>query len=98
MALKKKKKAFCSTEDKQHEQHTAYRFFMVTIPTALAGPYLRYPWSLILGDLFFLIQLQLQYMEVLGLGVESELQLLAYTTATATPDPSYICNLFCSLW
>ena len=28
-------------------------------------------------------------MEVPGLGVESELQLLAYTTATATPDPSH---------
>ena len=26
-------------------------------------------------------------MEVLRLGVESELQLLAYTTGTATPDP-----------
>ena len=32
-------------------------------------------------------------MEVLRLGVESELQLPAYTTATATPDPSYICDL-----
>ena len=34
-----------------------------------------------------------QHMEVPRLGVESELQLLAYTTATATPDPSHICNL-----
>ena len=25
--------------------------------------------------------------------VELELQLLAYTTATATPDPSWVCNL-----
>ena len=32
-------------------------------------------------------------MDVPRLGVESELQLLAYTTATATPDPSYVCNL-----
>ena len=32
-------------------------------------------------------------MEVPRLGVESELQLPAYTTATATPDPSRICNL-----
>ena len=31
-------------------------------------------------------------MEVSGLGVESELQLPAYTTATAMPDPSYICD------
>ena len=32
-------------------------------------------------------------MEVPRLGVESELQLLAYTTTTATPDPSCVCNL-----
>ena len=32
-------------------------------------------------------------MEVPRLGVESELHLLAYTTATATPDLSHICNL-----
>ena len=37
-------------------------------------------------------------MEVSGLGVESELQLLAYTTATATPDPSHICDVCHSLW
>ena len=32
-------------------------------------------------------------MEVPRLGVESELQLLAYTTATATWDPSRVCDL-----
>ena len=32
-------------------------------------------------------------MEVLRLGVKSELQLLAYTTVTATQDPSHICDL-----
>ena len=32
-------------------------------------------------------------MEVLRLGAESELQLLAYTTATATLDLSHIYNL-----
>ena len=32
------------------------------------------------------------------LGVESELQLLAYTTATATQDPSCVCNPHHSLW
>ena len=32
-------------------------------------------------------------MEVPRLGVKSELQLPAYTTATATPDLSHICNL-----
>ena len=36
-------------------------------------------------------------MEVLGLGIKLELQLLAYTTATAMPDPSRICDLEHSL-
>ena len=35
----------------------------------------------------------LWHMEVLRLGVELELQLLVYTTATATPDPSLVCDL-----
>ena len=35
-------------------------------------------------------------MEVLRLGVESELQLLSHATATATRDPSLICDLHCS--
>ena len=34
-----------------------------------------------------------QHMEVLRLGVELELHLPAYATATATQDPSHICNL-----
>ena len=38
-----------------------------------------------------------QNMEVPKLGVDSELQLLAFTTATAMPDPSHICDLHCSL-
>ena len=32
-------------------------------------------------------------MKVPRLGVKSELQLQAYTTATATQDPSHICDL-----
>ena len=32
------------------------------------------------------------------LGVKLELQLLAYTIATATQDPSHICDLHHSLW
>ena len=35
----------------------------------------------------------LWHMEVPRLGVEWELQLPAYPTATATWDPSHICNL-----
>ena len=34
------------------------------------------------------------HMEVSRLGVELELQLPAYTTATATQDPSHICKLY----
>ena len=34
-----------------------------------------------------------RHMEVPRLGVKSELQLLAYATATATPDPSLVCDL-----
>ena len=37
-------------------------------------------------------------MEVLRLGVESELQLLAYTIATAVPDLIHVCDLHHSLW
>ena len=33
-------------------------------------------------------------MEVARLGVKSELQLLAYTPATATRNPSRVCNLY----
>ena len=37
-------------------------------------------------------------MEAPRLGVESELQLPAYTTATATSDPSRICDPYHSSW
>ena len=37
-------------------------------------------------------------MEVPRLGVELEIQLPAYTTATATPDPSGVCELHQSSW
>ena len=46
----------------------------------------------------FLVGLHLWHMEVPGLGVELERQLLAYTTATATPDPNCIGDLYHSLW
>ena len=39
-----------------------------------------------------------RHMEVPGLGVELELQLPAYTTATATLDPSCVFNLHHSSW
>ena len=38
------------------------------------------------------------HMEVPRLGVERELQLPAYARATATPEPSHICDLQHSSW
>ena len=40
----------------------------------------------------------LWHMKVPRLGIKSELPLPAYTTAVATPDPSCIWDLHCSLW
>ena len=47
---------------------------------------------------FFFVGPHLRHMEVPRLGVESELQSPVYTTATAIPDPSCICNLHHNLW
>ena len=47
---------------------------------------------------FCLLGLHWRHMEVPRLGVKLELQLPAYTTATAMPDPSHICNLHRSSW
>ena len=38
------------------------------------------------------------HMEVPRLGVQLELLLLAYTTATAAPDSSHVCELHHSSW
>ena len=43
---------------------------------------------------FFLLGLHPWHMEGSRLGVQSELYLLAYTTATAMPDLSRICDLY----
>ena len=43
--------------------------------------------------LFIFSELHLQHLEVPRLGVEWELQLPGYTTATAMPDSSCICDL-----
>lgn len=45
----------------------------------------------------FILWPHLQHAEVPGLRIEPELQLLACTTAIATPDPRYICDLCHSL-
>ena len=41
---------------------------------------------------------RLQHMGVPRLGVKSDLQLLAYSTATETRDPNYVCDLHHSSW
>ena len=46
----------------------------------------------------FFLGLHPRHMEVPRLGVESELQLLAYTTATATPEPGLVSDLHHSSW
>ena len=47
---------------------------------------------------YFFLGLHQWHREVPRLGVESELQPLAFTTATAMPDSSCICNLHHSSW
>ena len=47
---------------------------------------------------FLFLGLYPRHMEVPRLGVKLELQLLAYTTATATPDLSHICDPYHSSW
>jgi len=59
--------------------------------------YYEASWLLRLLTFFFFFFIG-RHMEVPRLGVESELQLLAYTTATATPGPSHICDLHYSSW
>ena len=52
-----------------------------------------HPQGYLLFFFSFFLGPHLQHMEIPRLGVESELQLPAYTTATATPDPSHVCDL-----
>ena len=52
----------------------------------------------ILIYIFFFLRPHLWPMEVPRPGVKSEMQLPAYTTATATQDPSRICDLDHSSW
>ena len=52
---------------------------------------------MILATHFFFLRPHLWHMEVPRLGVKLELQMQAYATASATPDPSCICDLHHSL-
>ena len=57
-------------------------------------------WIFFFYSIFFLCILGpcLWHLDVPRLGVKSKLQLLAWTTATATLDPSHVCNLHHSSW
>jgi len=48
--------------------------------------------------LFCFLGPHLWHMEVARIGVKSELELPAYTTATAMPDLSCVCDLHHSSW
>ena len=48
--------------------------------------------------LFSFLGMHPWHMEVCRLGIELELQLPAYTRATATRDPSRVCDLYHSSW
>ena len=52
----------------------------------------------VLFFVFVFLGLYLQHMEVPRLGVELELHFLAYATATAKQNLSYICDLYHSSW
>ena len=59
-------------------------FFLVLFPLSVC---LLFPFSVLSCFVLFL-GLHPWHMQIPRLGVELELQMLAYTTATATPDPS----------
>ena len=60
--------------------------------------YKRFGLLIIVLLFIFLFRAVPAHMEIPRRGVESELQLMAYTTATATPDPSCLCDLRRSSW
>ena len=62
----------------------------------LSGSFLGEVRVLDLEVFFCFLRPQVRHMEVPRLGVALELQLPAYSTATATPDPSRVCDILCS--
>ena len=66
-----------------------YRF----ICAILQSPYVSDIWYLCFFFFFVFLGLHSRHMEGPRLGVESDLQPPAYTTATATPDSSHVCDL-----
>ena len=72
--------------------HTPVLFRVALSPIPM-GMTVQVSGEFLLFFFFAFSGLPLRHMEVPRLGVESELQLLAYTTATATWDPSHVCDL-----
>ena len=71
--------------------------FLISSLLMTPVPLLQLSLSLFFFFFFVFLRTYPWHMKVLRLGVKSDLQLLAYTTATATPDPSHICDLCRSL-
>ena len=71
-----------------------YHFYLPPLPSYSSG---LFPFSLFFFFFFVFFWPHVWHMEVPRLAVELELRLLAYTTATATPNPSRICELHGSL-
>ena len=70
-------------------------------PESLGSLALLLPLTLAVRFFFFFfgfLGLHMWHMEDPRLGVKLELQLLPYTTATAMPDLSHICDLHNSSW
>ena len=92
----------------QVSQNTAFNSFVFIPQSRIAGSYNNYIFNFFeepppclpqwLHHFTFLPARHLWHMEVPRLQVKSELQLLAYATATATRDPSCVCNLHHSSW
>ena len=69
--------------------------FMILASNSIFPPYL---FIYLFIYLFGFLGPHLKHMEFPRTGVKLGLQLLAYTTATAMPDPSCICDLYHSSW
>ena len=82
------------------EKGVLIKCFLLVAPSELEMAKMR---SWLLSYLFFITiffffrAVPIAY-EIPRLGVESELQLPTYATATATPDPSHVCDRHHSSW
>ena len=86
-------------EKKKKRKETFFLpFFLRHSKNLFSGLTKSNSFSFFLSSLLLFLGLHQRHMEVPRLGVESELQLPSYTTATATPDRSLVCDLHHSSW